>query len=65
MDDSEKRAILQAKRGPLENELYTAEVDLAIAKKHKDPVLAEEPEERLARIKDQLAVVEKKEAEIK
>ena len=64
MEDSDKRAILQAKRGPLENEQYTAEVDLALAEEQKDPALAEEPRERLDRINSQLAIIKQKEDEI-
>lgn len=64
MEDSQKREILQSRRGPLENEKYSAEVDLAVAEKSGDVALEEEPRARLERVNSQLAVLEEKEDEV-
>lgn len=64
MDADDKRAAIQAKRGPLEHELFAAELDVATAKEASDKALHEEPEKRLKEVKAKLKVLDDKEAKL-
>jgi hypothetical protein len=60
----EKRAMIQAKRGSLETEQYSAELDLKTAKAGDNEDLVKGPQERLDGINKQLEVLEKEEAKL-
>lgn len=64
LTDEEKKAAIAAKRGPLEHELYGAELDLKVAEEGGDEALVEEPKGRVARIKGQLKVLDDEEKAI-
>jgi hypothetical protein len=64
LTDEEKKAAIAAKRGPLEHELYTAELDLKTAEASGDDALVEEPKARVERIKGQLKVLDDEEKKV-
>lgn len=64
MDDQQKRDLIAAKRGPLENELYAAELDRKTAEAGEDEALVEEPKAREAEVKKKLKVLDEEEAKI-
>lgn len=64
LTDEEKKAAIAAKRGPLEHELYGAELDLKTAEAGGDAALIEEPKGRVARIKAQLKVLDDAESKV-
>lgn len=61
----EKKAAIAAKRGPLEHELYSAELDLTTAEEGRDESLVEEPKARVAEIKAKLKALDDQEKKIK
>ncbi len=61
----EKKAAINAKRGPLEHELYSAELDLKTAKQGGDEALIEEPKSRVDEIKAKLKALDDEEKKIK
>lgn len=61
VDADQKRAILDAKRGTLEHELYAAETDLEVAEATEKPELIEEPQNRVRGLKAQMKVLDDKE----
>ena len=60
----EKKSAINAKRGPLDHEKYAAELDVKTAEASGQEELMEEPRARLARIEDQLKVLDDAEAKI-
>lgn len=64
LTDDEKKTAIAARRGPLEHELYTAELDLKVAQEGGDDALIEEPKARVARIKGQLKVLDDEEKKL-
>lgn len=64
MDDSSKRELIAAKRGPLEQERFAAELDVEVAEVHGDDAVLEEPKSRLERINKQLQILDDKESDL-
>jgi beta-glucosidase-like glycosyl hydrolase len=61
MTKADKEAAIAAKRGPLDHELYSAELDLKTAEASGSEQLVEEPKQRVERIKGQLKVLDDEE----
>lgn len=64
LTDEEKKAQIEAKRGPLEHELYGAELDLKTAEAGGNEALIEGPKGRVESLKKQLQVLEDEEKEL-
>lgn len=65
MDDDLKKAQIEAKRQPLEIELFNAELDLKVAKKGKHETITAEAQERADELKDKLAVLADEEKKLR
>lgn len=62
LTNDEKRAAIAARRGPLEHELYAAELDVKVAQKAGDETLLAGPAERLEQVEAQIKVLDDEEA---
>lgn len=64
LDEQGKKDLIAAKRGPLEHELFAAELDLEVAQEAGDEALVEGPQKRLEAVKAQIKVLDDKLAEV-
>lgn len=64
LTDDQKKEAIAARRGPLEHELYSAELDLKVAKKGSTPALVEGPQARVDEIKAQIKVLDDEEKKL-
>lgn len=64
LTDEQKKAAIDAARGPLDHELYSAELALKTAEASGIKALTKEPKARVARIKDQLKVLDDEEKKL-